>query len=89
MANLSKKSEDRRRLITWRGKSLMNCSKDELMDFIVYLNSQMQAVIRASEMVAPPKPVSNPVIDSTISEKANDQTNQTPAPETIADSKAG
>ena len=36
-----KKSDDPRRLLTWRGKSLLSCSKDELMEAVIHLTQQV------------------------------------------------
>ena len=39
--NLRKKSEDPRRLLTWNNKSLMSCSRDELMDCVIHTSQQL------------------------------------------------
>ena len=41
-----KKSDDPRRLITWRGKSLLSCSKDELMNAVIHLSGQVASLAR-------------------------------------------
>ena len=66
--NLSKKSEDPRRRITWRGKSLASCSKSELIECIINLSSQLVAMQKK-----PTAPVPGAQDGSTISERTNEQ----------------
>ena len=39
--NLKMKSGDPRRLLIWNNKSIMNCSKDELMEAVIKLSQQV------------------------------------------------